>query len=345
MVQYCYFISKGLTIMAKLNVLVIRKLGDKYLKQIDVISPDNINLIDASAFFYTEPGEDSASRHKIDALLANADIVVGHWPPRDIVTRAPNLKWFHTMLAGVDAPDYARMLEKGITVTNSTGIHGVQISELVFEKMLIHAKRAFFSFQMQQEKKWSRFVPGLLTGKTIGIVGLGSIGKEVARLGKAFGMKVIANRRSVKQITKARNVDILMPSNQLIKLLSQSDYVVLSMAVTPETDKIIGEKELRSMKPTAFLINVARGKVVDEEMLIRALQEKWIAGAGLDTVSQEPLPLDSKLWELPNVILTPHISGVREDYFELAVPLFCENLKRYLSGKKMHNVIDRKKGY
>ena len=330
--------------MAKLNLVVTRKLGDTYLKQIQTISPD-INLIDASAFFYFEPGEDPASKQKIDALLANADIVVGHWPPKNIVTRAPHLKWFHTFLAGVDAPDYAHMLEKGITVTNSTGIHGTQISELVFEKMLMHAKRAFFSFQMQQEKKWSRFIPSLLSGKTLGIVGLGSIGKEVARLGKAFGMKVIANRRSITEISKTENVDILMPTSQLTELLSQSDYVVLSMAVTPETDKIIGEKELRAMKPTAFLINIARGKVVDETALIRALKENWIGGAGLDTVSREPLPPESEIWDLPNLILTPHISGVRDDYFDLAIPLFCENLKRYLGDKQMINVIDRKKGY
>ncbi len=330
--------------MAKLNVVVTRKIGETYLKQIQSVSPD-INLIDASAFFYMEPGEDPASRQKIDALLAQADIVVGHWPPRDIVSRAPHLKWFHTFLAGVDAPDYARMLEKGITVTNSTGIHGTQISELVFEKMLMHAKRAFFSYQMQQEKKWSRFIPSLLSGKTLGIVGLGNIGKEVARLGKAFGMKVIANRRSVTELSKTENVDILMPTSQLIELLSQSDYVVLSMAVTPETDKIIGEKELRAMKPTAFLVNIARGKVVDEEALIRALRENRIGGAGLDTVSREPLPPESPIWDLPNLILTPHISGVREDYLDLAVPLFCENLKRYLASEKMLNVIDRKKGY
>ncbi len=164
-------------------------------------------------------------------------------------------------------------------------------------------------------------------------------------MGKAFGMRVIANRRSVTEVTRENNVDLLMPAGYLRQLLSESDFVVIALPGTPETNKIIGEKELQAMKPSAYLINIARGKVIDEDALIRAVKEHWIAGAGLDTVTSEPLSARSELWELPGVIITPHISGRREDYNKLAIPLFCENLKRYLNHERMLNIIDKEKGY
>lgn len=179
----------------------------------------------------------------------------------------------------------------------------------------------------------------------MGIVGLGSIGREVARLAKAFGMRVIATRRSAKLISRARYVDILLPREHQIELLSDSDFVVLTLPLTPETRRLIGEKELRAMKSTAYLINVARGGIVDEEALIHALNARWIAGAGLDVFATEPLPADSRLWELPNVIFTPHIGGATEDYVLRATKVFHENLRRYLNGKKLLNVVDKKKGY
>jgi len=137
----------------------------------------------------------------------------------------------------------------------------------------------------------------------------------------------------------------LMPRGQLPELLAESDFVVLSLPATPETNKLIGEKELRSMKSTAYLINIARGSVVDEDALIRALDENWIAGAGLDTFAAEPLPRESRLWELPNVIFSPHVAGRLETYDELVTELFCKNLRRYLDGKKLLNLVDKKKGY
>ena len=137
----------------------------------------------------------------------------------------------------------------------------------------------------------------------------------------------------------------MYPSAQLQQLLAESDFVVLTLPLTPETEELIGEEELRSMKSTAYLINIARGGIVNEEVLIHALDERWIAGAGLDVFATEPLPSDSRLWELPNVIISPHISGDREDYFIKATEVFTENLKRYLEGKKLRNLVDKKKGY
>jgi phosphoglycerate dehydrogenase-like enzyme len=211
--------------------------------------------------------------------------------------------------------------------------------------MLMLAKQAPSCFQLKQYKQWKPFAPAVLYSKTVGIVGLGSIGREVARLAKAFGMRVIATRRSVRQPKHTRYVDMLFPPDQLLQLLSDSDFVVLAVPLTSETYRFIGEAQLRSMKSTAYLINIARGNVIDEDILIRALEEHWIAGAGLDVFAIEPLPANSRLWELPNVILSPHVAGAMENYVERATEVFCENLTRYLKGRRLINVVDKERGY
>jgi phosphoglycerate dehydrogenase-like enzyme len=207
------------------------------------------------------------------------------------------------------------------------------------------AKSVPLCFQMKQKRELQRYTPHLLYDKTVGIVGLGHIGSEVARLSKSFSMKVIATRRSVKKAGKAENVDLMLPQTQMREMLGESDYVVLSVPLTPETRHIISETELWSMKTNSYIINVGRGDLIDEEALIRALDEKKIAGAGLDVTSIEPLPENSRLWDMDNVILSPHVSGGMEDYMSQATELFCDNILRYLEGKKLRNLIDRKKGY
>jgi phosphoglycerate dehydrogenase-like enzyme len=330
--------------MTDINIIITRSLEKEFLEQIAGVNP-NIRIMNGVDLFTAEENGDFSAKDKFDAMLAQAEIICGYWPPKNVTHRAPKLKWMHTLLAGADRPEYAELLKNQVIVSNSTGIHGTQISELVLMLMLNLAKQAHFYFKMQQEKKWAPNVPGILEGKTLGIVGLGNIGKAVARMGQAIGMRVIAIRRSVTAITQDKNVDVLMPAGYLRQLLSESDFVVIALPATAETNKIIGEKELRAMKPSAYLINIARGKIIDEQALIRAIKEHWIAGAGLDTVTSEPLSPQSEMWELPGVIITPHISGRREDYNKLAIPLFCENLKCYLSREKMLNVIDKEKGY
>jgi len=330
--------------MGQLNIVIARPVEEECLREIMAVSPE-IKLWDASDLATAEQSGDFTSKEKFDAMLAQAEVVYGFWPPRNVVARAPKLKWVQSMLAGVDHSIYADIFQSPVVVTNTRGMHGTQVSELVFEMMLMFAKQAPSCFQMKQEKKWQRFTPMVLHSKTVGIVGLGSIGKEIARLAKAFRMRVVANRRSTKQVTRVKYVDKLLPKDQLTELLSESDFVVLALPATPETDKLIGEEELRSMKSTAYLINIARGSVMDEEALVRALDEHWIAGAGLDAFTTEPLPPESKLWKFPNVIYSPHIGGVLENYNLVATRLFCENLRRYLGGKKLFNVVDKKKGY
>jgi len=327
-----------------INVLVTTPIGDELLQQITNVSP-RIRLSNVSELTRAEQRGDFARKNELDALLAEAEVIYGLRLPKSVIDRAPKLKWIQVMSAGVDRFLDDEFRKSSVIITNVSGIHATPIGEIVLGLMLMFTKQAPLCFQLKQEKRWRRFMPKVLRSKTVGIVGLGNIGREVARLAKAFGMRVVATRRSVKRVARAKYVDILLPREQLLRLLSESDFVVLSLPFTSETNKLIGEKELRTMKPTAYLINIARGNIVDEEVLIRALDEHWIAGAGLDVFATEPLPPDSRLWEFPNVIFSPHIAGGMEDYNIRTIELFCENLRRYLSGKNLFNVIDKKKGY
>jgi D-2-hydroxyacid dehydrogenase (NADP+) len=334
--------------MNTVNVLVLSHIGKECLRQIEAVSP-LLRVKDSSKLkgrsFSKSGVEDPAAERELTEWLAEADIIYGSGIPSDILTRAPGVKWVQTMSAGVDDVLSREMINSPVVLTNTSGIHGVQITELVFGMILSFAKHIPQCLRNQENKKWEPYSPDLLHGKTLGVVGLGSIGHSIARMGKSFGMRVVATRRSIKEHPLARYVDTILPKEQLDQLLSESDYIILSLPHTAETEKSIGEKELRRMKPTAFLVNMSRGKVVDEEALIRALQEKWIAGAGLDTFVEEPLPPGSPLWKLPNVILTPHIAGRTDDYALKATAVFCNNLKRYLRGTKLVNVVNKQRGY
>ncbi|MFC2071297.1 D-2-hydroxyacid dehydrogenase [Chloroflexota bacterium] len=330
--------------MESINVLVSGVLGEECLQQISSISP-RIKLTDVSDLFRAEQRGDSVFKEKLDALLAEAEVMFGFRLPQNVIARAPKLKWVQVMSAGVNRFLDADMVESPVMITSVSGIHATPISEFVLGLMLMFVKQAPLCFQLKQEKQWRRFTSSVLRSKTVGVVGFGSIGREVARLAKTFGMRVLATRRSAKRVGRARYVDIMLPREQLRQLFAESDFVVLTLPLTAETTKLIGEEELRTMKSTAYLINIARGGVVDEEALIRALDEGWIAGAGLDVFVTEPLPPESRLWEFPNVILSPHVSGSMEGYAVRATELFSENLRRYLNGKKLLNVVDKKMGY
>ena len=330
--------------MGPVNVMINALIGDELLRQITDVSP-RIRLSNIYELARAEQRGDFASKDKLDALLAEAEVIYAFRLPNDVIARAPKLKWVQVMSAGVERFLDNEFRQSSVIMTNVSGIHAIPIGEIVIELILMFAKQAPLCFQLKQEKQWKRFMPTVLRSKTVGIVGLGNIGREVARLAQAFGMRVVATRRSAKRVIRTKDVDILLPREQLPRLLSESDFVVLSLPFTSETNKLIGEEELRTMKPTAYLINIARGNIVDEEALIRAIDEHWIAGAGLDVFATEPLPVDSRLWEFPNVIFSPHIAGGMEEYNLRATELFCENLSRYLTGKNLLNVIDKKKGY
>ncbi|ADL08514.1 D-2-hydroxyacid dehydrogenase [Thermosediminibacter oceani] len=262
---------------------------------------------------------------------------------RQLVEAAERLKWIQSLSAGVERLPFDLVKEKGIIVTNTSGIHKVPISELVFGYMLMFARGLNRFYEQQKNKIWNKKVNTTeLFEKTLGIVGTGNIGSEIARLGKAFGMKVIGLRRSGRI---KGDYDEMYGSSSLKELLSKSDFVVCAVPLTVETRHLFREEHFRAMKPTAYFINIARGAVVDESALIKALKEGWIAGAALDVFEEEPLPPESPLWGMPNVIITPHIAGSSDRYMERAMKVVNENLERYLKNERLINVVDLDRGY
>jgi len=326
------------------KVLVANAIGDESLRMIRGVSP-RVEVTDVSDLARAERRGDFSRREELDALLASAEVVYALKFPPDLIARAPRLNWVQMYSTGVDRVLDDEFRNSRVMMTCMSGCHETTIGEFVLMLMLMFVKQAPRSFHQKQSGRWKWFPVGVLRSKTVGIVGLGRIGRELARLCQTFGMRVVATRRSARKVTRARNVDKVLPREQLPELLSQSDFVVIAVPLTSETRGLIGEEELRAMKPTAYLINIARGAIVDEEALVRALREEWIAGAGLDVFATEPLAPDSPLREFANVIFSPHVAGDIENYNAQATELFCENLRRYLQAKKLLNVVDKNRGY
>ncbi len=331
--------------MEKCTIVLTNLISEESKNDIMSVNPNRINLIDINELSRREYRGDAQAKADLDKILLLTDIVYGGWWPLNLLQRAPRLKWLQVTSAGVDRYVSAELKNSHVILTNVSGIHATPIGEFVLTFMLMFAKKMPYANEIKQKKQWERYSASVLRGKTVGIVGLGHIGKEVARLSKAFGMQVIAIRRSAKTMTKARNVDMLLPSSWLPKLLSQSDFVIITLPLTDETSNMFSDSQFRLMKENVYIVNIGRGPIIDEPALIRALNGNQIAGAGLDVFSQEPLPATSPLWEMPNVIMTPHVSGGHEDYEKEANKIFCENLRRFLDGKRLMNVVNKKTGY
>ncbi len=291
----------------------------------------------------------SKNKEHLKELIPEADILICFSISPENFQRAKNLKWIHLAVAGVDKSVFPELLQSKVIISASKGIHSHTIAEHIMGMILCFATGIHLCTLRQIQKIWTfdevmnkRFE---LRGKTLGIVGLGSIGRELAKRGKCYGMGIIGMKNRLKNRGKIRYVDKIFPKEKLPELLKLSDFVALTLPLTEETFHLIGEKELALMKSSAYLINTSRGKIVDENALIEALENKKIAGAGLDVFEEEPLSPNSKLYDFENVIITPHIAGSMEDYFKKVSQIFKENLKRFLSGRKMINLVDKKLGY
>ncbi|MBV9712047.1 MAG: D-2-hydroxyacid dehydrogenase [Ktedonobacteraceae bacterium] len=288
--------------------------------------------------------------------LREAEILCSYWIPNDWRILAPRLRWLQYSSGGVDEllPTGILDADSGVVVTTAAGINANAISEYVFGSMLMFNRTWPEMIRLQDRHIWPRSAHWYNLGgreledQTLGIIGLGSIGRRIAQVGKAFGMRVLAMRRTwrgISQQAEDQDVDQYYPHESLHEMLHECDYVVLSVPLTKETRHLIGEAELRAMRSHAYLINVARGQVVDEQALIRALQARWIAGAGLDVVEEEPLAASSPLYALPNVILTPHISGLSVHYDKRLMALFADNLRRYRVKEPLRNRYEPERGY
>ena len=289
---------------------------------------------------------------ELSAHLSDAEILCSYFIPSDWQTQAPKLRWVQFPGAGVDSLATTGLLDakSGVIVTTAAGIHAETISEYVFGSMLMFNWNWPQMVRLQDNHVWARSATWYhlggreLAGQTLGIIGLGHIGRRIAQLAQAFGMRVIGMRRSISG-EQEPDIDQSFLPEQLHELLRLCDYVVISVPLTRETEKLIGEDELRIMRKNAYLVNIARGRVIDEQALIRALREGWIAGAGLDVTEEEPLPSESPLYSMPNVILTPHISGNSAHYDTRLAALFADNLKRYRSGQQLQNQYEPSRGY
>ncbi len=287
------------------------------------------------------------------ARMQEADVLCSYWVPDRWRELAKRLRWLQCSSAGVDnlLPTGILNAESGIMVTTAVGINTTPIGEYVFGSMLMFNRTWPEMVRLQDRHVWPRSVTWYklggreLAGQTLGIIGLGSIGRRVAQLARAFGMHILATRRTVQEGVQDLDVDQLYTTAQLHEMLGKSDYVVVSVPLTQETDHLLGEAELRAMQPHTYLVNVARGRVIDEQVLLRALKEGWIAGAGLDVTEEEPLSAESPLYTMPNVILTPHISGVSVKYDERLTDLFADNLRRFRNGEALRNQYEAERGY
>lgn len=336
-----------------IRVLMTQRFAPELVERVRAVSPQ---LVVEQESVQSDSDEALASFH------GDEEILYCMTPPREPLRIAPKLKWVQLHSAGINHLSNHPILKTDIRVTTSSGIHAVPIGEFSIAMMFALARHLPTMVRLQDRGEWPKDRWGLLAGtelrgKTLGIIGYGSIGRHAARIAKnGLGMRVIAMTRGGEKRDRGYaeagtgDPDGLLPEawftrSQLLELLAQSDFVLVAAPLTDETRKLIGERELRAMKSSAFIVNIARGGIIAEEPLVRALNEKWIAGAGLDVFDPEPLPSASLLWKCENALIAPHVSGATPQYDVRATDLFCENMRRYLRGEELLNLVNRERGY
>jgi phosphoglycerate dehydrogenase-like enzyme len=284
-----------------------------------------------------------------EAALAAARVLLRGGVPASvldhIIGRAPRLEWIHSFSAGIDRVATPAVRSRGLVVTNARGVFSRPIAEYVVMMCLAIVRHLPQLLELQRERTWQPLRGTELGGLTIGIVGFGSIGSEIAQLLGPFGARVVATRRHpARGASDLPNVELL-GLDQLGDLLRASDIVVVAAPLTDETAGMIGAPQLQEMPEHAWLINIARGRLIDELALRRALEAGWIGGAVLDVFNEEPLPPDSPLYSTPNLIITPHTSWSSDRVVDRSIDLFVENLRRFAAGETLDNVVDLEAGY
>lgn len=281
--------------------------------------------------------------------IEEAEVFFGGHISREDIKRAKELRWIQSSSAGIDNILFEDLINSDIIITTASGVHPKPIAEHVFALILSWTRRINVALKGKFERRWNREEIKWcdeLTGKTMGIIGYGKIGQEIGRIAKGFDMKVIGVKRDIAKRDDVEFLpDELLSYENLHDALKRSDIVVLVLPLTPETRDLIGEKEFKVMKKNAILVNVGRGKTVREEDLVKALKEGQIQCALLDVFYDEPLPKESPLWDLENVIITPHIAGMTPYYDKRLLEIFIHNLKHYPNIDKMLNVVNKNLGY
>lgn len=263
---------------------------------------------------------------------------------RDAWGFADSLRWVHVAGAGVDAVLFPELAESDeVTVTNSRGVFDRSIAEYVIGAMLVFEKDLLRTLELQRRKEWRHRESGMLSGKRLLVVGAGPIGRMISAYAESLGMKPSAVARTARQ--KDPDFERVFASGDLDEALPHADYVVIAAPLTEDTRDMFGKKQFEKMKPEAWLINIGRGATVDEDALIEALREKKISGAALDVFREEPLPEESPLWEMDEVIISPHMSGDFVGWTGALGELFAENFRRWREGEELFNIVDKERGY
>ena len=290
-------------------------------------------------------------RDTLRHLLPDADAAFTPFVDRDIFPSASRLRWVQSPAVGVGSLMFPELLSSPVVITSARGIRARAIAEHVLGVTIALARQLPLAIRAQIAHRWAQHdLEGAtvdvrtLHGQRMGIVGLGAIGLELVKIAAPFGFRVSAIRRRAGE-PRPDGVEIVWPPDRLPDLLAQSDVVVLAAPHTPETKRLIGKRELDRIKRGALLVNIARGKLVDDDAVIEALRDGRLGGAALDVFSEEPLDPASRYWDLPNVIITPHTSGAMQDYWTPLVALFADNLRRFEKGEPLRNVVDKKAGY
>jgi phosphoglycerate dehydrogenase-like enzyme len=281
--------------------------------------------------------------------IGPAEVAFSAQVSRTQLAAAPLLRWIHSPAAGVGGMLFPETIERPVTITNSRGMSAETMAEHVLAVALALFRRLPMAFESQQRCEWAQDTIGLagnrsIAGARVLVIGLGAIGAAAARRLAALGAIVTGIRRNVSAPPVDGVSEVLAPE-RLHDLLPAADVVIVSAPHTRQTRHLIGSRELEAMSPTAILINVSRGQLIDEAALAEALRHRRIEAAALDVFEHEPLPVESPLWALPNVLITPHTSGFRPDHWDAAVAIFAENLRRYESGRELINVVDKHAGY
>lgn len=285
-----------------------------------------------------------------EGAAADASVILSWSSPvsllREVFRTCPHMRWVHTRSAGVEGILFPELVESSVTLTNGTGTFSPSLGEFVLAAILFFAKDLRRMVRNQVAGVWEPFDITPISNHTVGIIGYGDIGRAVASRVRPMGMRVLAIKRHVSPLNDPdESVEQIYTPDRRIEMLSRCDYVVITAPLTSETRKMIGESELAALKPNAVIINVGRGPVIDQEALLGALSEGRIRGAALDVFDQEPLPKDHPFYKLENVLLSPHCADHTHDWLDRAMQLFIAQFERFLKGRPLLNVVDKKLGY
>ncbi|MBY5541672.1 D-2-hydroxyacid dehydrogenase [Rhizobium leguminosarum] len=313
---------------SRLRIVIVAEVDEDQRTRLNTIAP-------GCDIHFLNKGSD------LTEVIADADVVAGDVTPEELA-RAQKLKWVHSWAAGPNTQLFPDFVRHEAVLTCSKGNGAIPLAEHAMMMMLMLNRNAMRWAKAQSEGRWDRFVHDELAGKTVGIIGTGNSGTDLATKARAFHMKVLGLRRSM---AIAPGFDTIYRNRDLHTFLRECDFVVVTAPLTLETKDMLGEKEFRLMKPSAFYICFSRGGIANDDALLRALSEGWIAGAGLDAHLVEPLPIDSPFWKLPNTIITPHNGATTDATGARGFSIFERNLDSFLHGKALTNIIDKQVGY